>query len=1136
MSLNTTLTSPLLSTLGLKWFDCAKPSGIAAIDHAFLESLKNDKPELYDSLLRYRKGQEVVAKDLSVLLMDVSIALESFIASLLNIENAVHEAQDQAKSLLPLYRFKQEIIQTRLKKRKQEAAAFALNFESLDHQLDQLIEQAQIDKQLSQELQLAVLTDFYLDTPEQYANELELITQWCLAATHHNEAQKRIQTWKSFSSPKKLDYDQLIDVEAFDFHGATAFQIQPNSLRQREGFSLTDEGLAPRSVMDEAQYCVYCHQSGTDYCSKGFLLKKTDPSLGFKTDPHGAPLIGCPLEEKISEMNWLYHIGQIIAPLAIVMLDNPMCAATGHRICNDCMKSCIYQKQKPVDIPAVETDVLKRVLGLPFGVEIYWLLTLWSPLSKKPIPENFHNTKVLVMGMGPAGFTLSHYLLRAGYAVVGMDGLKMTPQNRQQWMDPIKHYASLEQNLEDRQVMGFGGVAEYGITTRWNKNFLSLIYLTLIRQEHFQCFGSVRFGGTMTIERAWDLGFDHLAIAVGAGLPKELPIENSMVNGMRQANDFLMTLQLTGASKKDSLACLQIRLPAVVIGGGLTGVDAATECQAYYLRQIERTANRYASLKNSMGEEALRTQFTALDLIILDEQLIHANELSNEKEMAKKQNRQTDVIALIRKWGGVSIVYRNAMQQSPAYRLNHEELTKALEEGLYYVPHCQPVKVLVDSYKTATALVCESTIDQKQVVLPAKTILVATGAKPNIAYAFEHKDVLQREGLQYKRFMTVDQKLEEITQTHHPKSKQLGMLTSYHENNKRVSFLGDTHPTFHGSVVKAIASAKKAFESIDLLFDKKNPQENYPEFSEQLNRQFNTYLFSKRFVNDDVLELVVHAPEAAKHYEPGVIYKLQTYEDDKPSSESVALGPTHVPGKPELLRFFMQVRGTSTKLLSQLNEGDRLVVMGPTGVRATIPSNQSVMIVGGFLAWVQLQSLLPALKAKGNKVYFFGCYANDKNETILEDVLDQCDAYELSFSKDFADHTKSLENFIHRLGNQFLHETQSLQMRIVGYDQLLTWIKAQRALWLDSALPTNTTWMGSVYGPMQCMLKGVCAQCLQWQIDPVTGQRTKAVYACSWQDQPFEKIDIMNIEERLSQNHMQETLHALWFDRFNQIT
>ena len=58
-----------------------------------------------------------------------------------------------------------------------------------------------------------------------------------------------------------------------------------------------------------------------------------------------------------------------------------MVAATGHRICNDCMKSCIYQKQEPVDIPQVETRTLKDVLELPWGFEIYSLLTRWNPLN-----------------------------------------------------------------------------------------------------------------------------------------------------------------------------------------------------------------------------------------------------------------------------------------------------------------------------------------------------------------------------------------------------------------------------------------------------------------------------------------------------------------------------------------------------------------------------------------------------------------------------------------------------------------------------------------------------------------------------------------------------------------------------------
>ena len=142
-------------------------------------------------------------------------------------------------------------------------------------------------------------------------------------------------------------------------------------------------------------------------------------------------------------------------------------------------------------------------------------------------------------------------------------------------------------------MLGFGGVAEYGITVRWDKNFLKLIYLSLLRRSHFQVFGGVRFGGTVTVEDAWAMGFDHVAIAVGAGLPQALPIPGSLARGMRQANDFLMALQLTGAAKRNSLANLQVRLPAVVIGGGLTGVDTATEVLAYYVVQVEKLLERY---------------------------------------------------------------------------------------------------------------------------------------------------------------------------------------------------------------------------------------------------------------------------------------------------------------------------------------------------------------------------------------------------------------------------------------------------------------------------------------------------------------------------------------------------------------
>ncbi|MCZ3181768.1 hypothetical protein NYZ28_19495, partial [Acinetobacter baumannii] len=73
--------------------------------------------------------------------------------------------------------------------------------------------------------------------------------------------------------------------------------------------------------------------------------------------------------------------GDSLGALSMVMLDNPMCPGTGHRICNDCMKACIFQKQEPVNIPQIETSVLTHVLALPWGFEIYGLLTRWNPLN-----------------------------------------------------------------------------------------------------------------------------------------------------------------------------------------------------------------------------------------------------------------------------------------------------------------------------------------------------------------------------------------------------------------------------------------------------------------------------------------------------------------------------------------------------------------------------------------------------------------------------------------------------------------------------------------------------------------------------------------------------------------------------------
>ena len=93
---------------------------------------------------------------------------------------------------------------------------------------------------------------------------------------------------------------------------------------------------------------------------------------------------------------------------------------------------------------------------------------------------------------------------------------------------PIRDVAELYEPLDDRVMAGFGGVAEYGITVRWDKNFLKLIRLLLERRREFAMFGGVRFGGTLTIDGAFALGFDHIALCAGAGRPTVVPMKNGL--------------------------------------------------------------------------------------------------------------------------------------------------------------------------------------------------------------------------------------------------------------------------------------------------------------------------------------------------------------------------------------------------------------------------------------------------------------------------------------------------------------------------------------------------------------------------------------------------------------------------------
>src|SRR5207237_5443048 len=92
-------------------------------------------------------------------------------------------------------------------------------------------------------------------------------------------------------------------------------------------------------------------------------------------------------------------------------------------------------------------------------------------------------------------------------------------------------------------------------------------------------------------------------------------------------------------------------------------------------------------------------------------------------------------LSLLQSWGGSTIAYRRRLIDSPSYTLNHEEVEKALEEGITFAEGLSPVRIEVDEYGHARAV--KFSAGGKEVELPARSVLIAAGTQPNTVLARE---------------------------------------------------------------------------------------------------------------------------------------------------------------------------------------------------------------------------------------------------------------------------------------------------------------------------------------------------------------------------------------------------------------
>ena len=1006
--------------------------------------------------------------------------LEGFIAELFNIKTEVAKSQKEHLELEALSRCKKLFVQRRV----------------LADQIDSAFDVKKIQELLSPgftQMEFAKCILALLENEQENKDKLIIAKQYAL----HAITAKTHSDWVIFQTPSKKNYDALIDVEEVIESGIKILKVNDAELSHRDGFSLTHKKASKEEILDQAHYCIFCHKQNKDSCSKGLRDQNND----IKNNNFSDPISGCPLDEKISEMNMLKSQGYLIGSLAAAIIDNPMVAATGERICNDCAKACIYQKQTPVNIPKIETGVLDAVLALPYGFEIYSLLTRWNPLGTSQT-KALTGYKVLVVGLGPAGFTLAHYLLNEGHTVVAIDGTKIEPlpasisgineTGDRVAFEPIKNVRDLFEDLDERSAYGFGGVMEYGITVRWNKNYLKIIRLLLERRANFRMYGGVRFGSQITYSSAFsELEFDHIALAQGAGKPNILGIPRALELGMKTASDFLMSLQLSNANNRNSLASLQIRLPIVVIGGGLTAIDTATESAAYYVRQVEKFKSRYSEI-----------ELSEMDSEIAEEFLVHAKHFEDERALSKQEGRKPNFIKIIKEFGGVKVLYRKNLIDSPSYRLNHEELQLALQEGIEFVPNCIPLAVSLDKHGYLSSI--KVMIDTKEVEIAAKTALMAIGTSPNTVLAKEDPE-------------------------------HFSVKNGYFNlNDPRISIFGDLDKKYAGNVVKAMASAKYGYGKITQNLNTITAMPD-DDFFTKLDDLLLAHVVEVNTLAEHIIEIIVHAPLAARNFKPGQFFKLQNYSHSlgsKPHFESIALTGAEIKG--DLISLILLETGASSDACKYLRKGEHVVLMGPTGTPTKITSKELVVLIGGGLGNAVLFSIGKAFKDAGSKVLYFAGYRSpsqlfkmEKIEECADQVVwcSQGDEICPRRPSDIAFKGNVVEAITAYVGAKNMFDIKLSNRTIaIGSDKMMAAINALR----DSKIFANdATMVASINSPMQCMMKEICATCLQKHVDPESGV-VSYVYSCTNQDQDMKSVDFDHLSKRLMQNSLSEKVTAKW--------
>ena len=286
----------------------------------------------------------------------------------------------------------------------------------------------------------------------------------------------------------------------------------------------------------------------------------------------------------------------------------------------------------------------------------------------------------------------------------------------------------------------------------------------------------------------------------------------------------------------------------------------------------------------------------------------------------------------------------------------------------------------------------------------------------------------------------------------------------------------------------------------------------FKSFKRTLDEQLKAEIVEINRITSTIIEVIVRAPLAAKHFCPGQFYRVQNFESLAPivegtvlASEGLALTGAWVDKEKGLISLIALELGSSSRLLAHWHQGDPVVVMGVTGAPTDIYAGQTVALIGGGLGNAVLFSIGKAFRSAGSQVIYFEGYRNREDVFKIEEIEAASDV--IVWAVDNIEGNTAIEptrpqdktfvgNIVEamvayakgELGSTTVHLDDVDHMVVIGSDRMMAAVKEARFNQLKPYIKPHHHAIGSINSPMQCMMKGVCAQCLCKHIDPDSGK------------------------------------------------